>query len=215
MKTERKTTMNPTRLLTIALCLVACFATTTALAADDDFGIVSATPIVIADPVNPQPGMLFNAYSLPDWMKEAQLKESHTTLPKMAALKTGVDKSEKFGIEISQGVNAGVIKWEGFLKCKRAATYTFLFQKGVFDGIRSGYSMKINGQAVIPAACGESSCDVNLKVGWNKVEIVCQFNAYEGKRPLNIFFRPKGSLSEPRPITPKDLFFDLKPEEDW
>ena len=207
--------MNPTRLLTIALCLVVCLATTTVFAADNDFGIVSATPIVIADPVNPQPGMLFNAYSYNDYMGEAQLKESHTTLPKLAAKKTGVDKSEKFGFDIRDGVNAMGIRWEGFLKCKRAATYTFLFQKNKFNSFENGYSVKINGQAVIPADWGENACDVNLKVGWNKVEIVCQFS-YDGKRdPLNISFRPKGSLAEPRPIAPKDLFYDKKPEEDW
>lgn len=213
MKTERKTTMNPTKLLTIVLCLVACLATTTVFAADDDFGIVSATPTVIADPVNPQPGMLFNAYSYSDWMNDSKMKECHTTLPKMAARKTGVDKSDKFGIEVADGVDAMAIKWEGFLKCKRAATYTFLFQKpSDYCRASNGYSVKINGQLVIPVDWDESSCDVNLKVGWNKVEIVGQFCR---KFPLKITFRPKGSLSEPRPIAPKDLFYDKKPEEDW
>ena len=172
MKKERKTNMNPTKLLTIALCLVACLATTTVFAADDDFGIVSATPIVIADPVNPQPGMLFNAYDYEKYMEAPQqLKESHTTLPKMAAKKTGVDKSEKFGFDIRNGVKAKGIRWEGFLKCKRAATYTFLFQKKELSFLKNGYSVKINGQTVMPANFGEDACDVNLKVGWNKVEL--------------------------------------------
>ncbi len=213
MKQERKTNMNPTKLLTIALCLVACLAMTTAYAADDDFGIESATPIVIADPVNPQPGMIFNAYSYPEYMNDTRMKESNITLPKLPALKTGVDKSEKFGIEISDGVRAMAIRWEGYLKCKRAAVYSFLFYKDRSGSSYSnGYSVKINGKNAIPFAAGQSSCDVDLKVGWNKVEIVCQFDA---RGPLNITFRPKGSLAEPRPIAPKDLFFDLKPEEDW
>ncbi|MBQ4481262.1 MAG: hypothetical protein II943_11570 [Victivallales bacterium] len=204
--------MNTSKLLAILLCFATCVVTTTAFAQDDDFGIESASPIVIADPVNPQPGMIYNAYSYNGYMNEAQMKESHTKLPEKPALKTGVDKSEKFGIEISNGVEAKSIKWEGFLKCKRAATYTFLFQKRENGLIKSGYSVKINGKTVIPADWGESSCDVTLKVGWNKIEIVCQF--YD-EAPLNITFRPKGSLAEPRPITPKDLFHDEKPEEDW
>ena len=212
---KRKQVMNSEKLLTIALCMMVCF-TTTMVFADDDFGIVSATPIVIKDPINPQPGMIFNAYAFIDNMRESQLKESHTILPNMASKKTGVDKNEKFGYEVTDDVNsAGIIRWEGFLKCKRAAKYTFLFQKKEENGINNGYSVKINGQYVIPATCGQKACDVNLKIGWNKVEIVCLF--YDGGRrqPLNISFRPKDSLATPRPITPKDLFHDQKPEEDW
>ena len=88
--------MNPRKLMAVALCAAACV-TTTAFA-EDDFGIESASPVKIADPVNPQPGMIFNAYDYPDWMESSQLKESNSTLPKTAALKTGVDKSEKFGL---------------------------------------------------------------------------------------------------------------------
>ena len=202
--------MNPRKLMAVALCAAACVATNAF--AEDDFGIESASPVKIADPVNPQPGMIFNAYNYPDWMGKEQLKESNSKLPTTAALKTGVDKGEKFGIEVAQGVNAAAIKWDGFLKCKRAATYTFLFQKREYNRHWSGYSIRINGQLVLPATFGEDTCDVNLKVGWNKVEIVCQFN---DKSPLNISFKPKGSLSEPRAIAPKDLFHDQKPEEDW
>ena len=197
------------KLMAVALCTAACV-TTTAFA-EDDFGIESASPVTIADPVNPQPGMVFNAYNYPNWMGQDQLKESNSKLPTTAALKTGVDKGEKFGIEISQGVNAAAIRWDGFLKCKRATTYTFLFQKKE-DYWSTGYSVRINGQSVIPAATGEKSCDVNLKVGWNKIEIVCQFDY---KTPLAVSFKPKGSLADPRPLAPKDLFHDQKPEEDW
>ena len=202
--------MNPRKLMAVALCAAACVSTVAF--AEDDFGIESASPVKIADPVNPQPGMIFNAYNYPNWMGKDQLKESNSNLPKTAALKTGVDKGEKFGVEIATGVKPAAIKWDGFLKCKRATTYTFLFQKREYNGFWSGYSVRINGVAVLPATYGEATCDVNLKVGWNKVEIVCQFN---DKDPLSISFKPKGSLSDPRTIAPKDLFHDQKPEEDW
>ena len=196
--------------MAVALCAAACV-TTTALA-EDDFGIESASPVVIADPVNPQPGMVFNAYNYPGWMGKDQLKESNSSLPKTAALMTAIDKSEKFGFEITTGVDAAAIRWEGFLKCKRAATYTFLFHKDEYYEFRSGYSVRINGIPVISATYGEVACDVNLKAGMNKVEIVCQFY---GKTPLHISYKPKDSLSAPRPIAPKDLFYDQKPEVDW
>ena len=204
--------MNSRKLMAVALCAAACV-TTTAFA-EDDFGIESASPVKIADPVNPQPGMVFNAYG-PDnspGTVENWLKESNTKLPSAAAMKTGVDKSEKFSLDIANGVKALTVRWDGYLKCKRAATYTFLFQKRQCDGHYNGYSVRVNGHPVIPAAYGEVSCDANLKVGWNKIEIVCIFNRTD---PLELSFKPKGSLSDPRPIAPKDLFHDQKPEEDW
>ena len=201
--------MNPTKLMAVVLCAAACVSATAF--AEEDFGMVSASPVKIADPVNPQPGMIFNAYNYPDWMGRDQLKDSNSNLPKTAALKNGVDKGEKFGIEISQGVKAAAVRWEGFLKCKRASTYTFLFQRK-YDSWSDGYSVRINGKNVIDAATAERSCDVDLNIGWNKIEIVCQFN---DKDSLNVSFKPKGSLSDPRPIAPKDLFHDQKPEEDW
>ena len=197
------------------LCAAACVATTTF--AEEDFGIESASPVKIADPVNPQPGMIFNAYA-PVKLgngsgNEEWLKESLSKLPAVAAMKTGVDKSEKFSIDVAAGLSALSVKWEGFIKCKRAATYTFLFQKKAGWKFDNGYSIRINGQVVKPAARGETTCDVALKVGWNKIEIVCIFN--DKSSPLNVSFKPKGSLSDPRPIAPKDLWYDKKPEEDW
>ena len=201
--------MTPRKLMAVALC-AAAFVTTT-MFAEDDFGIESASPVKIADPVNPQPGMVFNAYSYPNWMRRDELKESNSKLPTTASMKSGVDKSEKFGIEIAQGVKADAVRWEGFLKCKRATTDTFVFQRKD-ENWDDGYSVRINGKAMIPAAAGEASCDVNLKIGWNKIEIVSQFY---NKDPLIVSFKPKESLFDPRPIAPKDLFHDQKPEPEW
>lgn len=204
--------MNTTKLIGLAFCAIVCIAST--VFAEDDFGIESASPAKIADPINPQPGMVFNAYAPIKTVSDNQafLKESNSRLPSHSAMKTGIDKEEKFSIDVAKGVSALTVRWEGFIKCKRAATYTFLFQKRACDGFYNGYSVKVNGRSVIPAAYGEESCDASLKVGWNKIEIVCIFDE---KSPLNVSFKPKGSLSDPRPIAPKDLFYDQKPEEDW
>ena len=194
--------------MAVALCATACI-TTTAFA-EDDFGIESASPVNVADPVNPQPGMSFSAYNYPNNMNLDEMQDCHMKILRIAAAKTGVDKGEKFGIEISQDVKATVVRWEGFLKCKRAATYTFLFQR-TYCGY-NGFSVRINGKPVIPSAEIQASCDVDLKVGWNKIEIIIQFGSDD---PLRMSFKPKGSLSDPRPVAPKDLFYDQKPEEDW
>lgn len=203
--------------IAVALCATAC-AFTTAFA-DDDFGIESATPTVkISDPINPQPGMIFNAYNPDTYMRWPQLQESIFKLPKQAAVKTQVDKMENFSLEQIGNIHARVGRWEGFLKCKRATTYTFVLSKlgpGGNDWPEVGFSLSINGKLVIPAANKQESCDVNLKVGWNKVDLVCQFFSDQGTKPLTMTFKPKESLSEPRPIGPKDFFHDQKPEEDW
>lgn len=197
--------------MAVALCAAACV-TTTAFA-EEDFGIESASPVKIADPVNPQPGMVFNAYRPDRYMNWDSLKESITKLPSQPAVKTHVDKSENFSLDQLGDIKARVGKWEGFLKCKRAGTYTFVLtcQNGSSDS-EDGFSFRVNGNPAISAACRQESCDVDLKVGWNKIDIVCQF--YYGKK-LTLTFKPKTSLADPRPIAPKDLFHDQKPEEDW
>ena len=110
--------MNPTKLMAAALCAAACV--TTPAFAEDDFGIESASPIVIADPVNPQPGMLFNAYLFDRLIKDEDMKDSPVKLVSAPSVKTCVDKDEKFSLDQLKGLKANVGKWEGFLKCKSA-----------------------------------------------------------------------------------------------
>ena len=206
--------MNPIKLMAAALCAAASV-TTTAFA-EDDFGIETKSSVEIADPVNPQTGAKFYAYRLPKFMGWDELKESVAKLPSQSAVKTLVDKSTtNFSMGLVGKSDAGVGRWEGFLKCKRAATYTFVLNKTKL-GTRShvGYSLSINGKPAIPSGSGEVSCDVALKVGWNKLDLVCQFG--DNKRaPLSMSFKPKDSASDPRTITPNDLYHDQKPEEDW
>ena len=75
------------------------------------------------------------------------------------------------------------------------------------------YSFYVNGKCCFDQASGQQSVDVDLKVGWNKISLLA-FIEYENKI-VEVTFKPKSSLSAPRPITPKDLFHDQKPEEDW
>ena len=200
--------MNPTKLMAVALCAAACVATTGF--AEDDFGIESASPVKIADPVNPQPGMVVNAYKIMYGGSENRYKTltSLDVLAKTASLKTVVDKSDSFSRNIlPQNCEARSILWEGFIKCKRATTYTFTMSNSDW------YSFYVNGKCYVDQNVRQQSVDVELKVGWNKV-VILAFIEYQNNK-FELSYKPKGSLSEPRPITPKDLFHDQKPEEDW
>ena len=205
--------MNPKIMMVAALC-AACV-TITAFA-EDDFGIESASPETIADPVNPQPGMVLSGHKGSNRsVSDAWLKDSIPSLQKAPAIKTVVDKSEAFSLKVLGVTEANVGMWSGFLKCKRAGIYTITLTGK--KTINDGYSVRVNGNPVIAAGKGQTSADAALKVGWNKIEIVCQFSGggRAGRGSLSIAYKPKESLSDARPLAPKDLFHDQKPEEDW
>lgn len=172
-------------------------------------GVASA--VYISDPSNPQPGMIANAYVLEENMDEDMLQKSNLELPEKTAVKTFADKGDTFSLNLTTDTDATVMRWDGFIKCKRATTYTFLLNRGDLDDWDNGYSMRINND-LTGTGCGENAIDADLKVGWNRIEIVCQF---KDKSPLTISFSPKGSLSDPRPIAPKDLFHDQKIDDVW
>lgn len=198
--------MKTTKLMVVALCAAACV-TTTAFA-EDDFGIESASPITIADPVNPQPGMVLSGYKVPLYPTRDWFKDSVTSLPKSPAIKTVVDKSEGFSLKALGATESNAGMWCGFMKCKRAGVYTLVV--AVKHG-NDRYSLRVNGKPAIAYGRGQSSADVWLKVGWNKVELV--YRSF--KSSLEMSYKPKESLSDTRPLTPAMMFHDQKPEEDW
>ena len=200
--------MKATKLMAVALCAAACV--TTAMYAEDDFGIESATPTAIADPVNPQPGMVLSGYKTSSRLvKSTWLKDSVPSLPKTPAIKTVVDKSEDFSLKPLGATEANTGMWSGFLKCKRAGVYTLTVSGG--KTIHDGYSLRVNGKPAIASGKAQSSADVALKVGWNKFELVGVFS----KKSITVLFKPKDSVSDARPLTPSMMFYDKKPEEDW
>lgn len=175
--------------------------------AEEDDGIVSAAP-AIADPVNPQPGMLANAYKVSGGSSDA--RRENTRLPileKTPSVKSYADTTAVFsrsGVPKDKDVN--ILKWEGFIKCKRATSYTFSFNG-------RGYSFYVNGRQYIDYRYDQESRDVDLKLGWNKVVILATFPNYGDK--LSVEYRPKGSLSDPRQLSPGMLFYDKPVEEEW
>lgn len=200
--------MKTRKLIAVAFC-VAASATTTAFA-EDDFGIESASPVTINEPVNPQPGMVANAYKINYQGSGARYKAltSLDVLAKTAALKTVVDKSDSFSRNIlPQNCEAHTILWEGYIKCIRTATYTFTMSN------RDWYSFYVNGKCYVDQCNGQQSADVELKVGWNKIVVLAYIEYQSNKFEMN--YKPKNSLSDPRQIAPKDLFHDQPPEKPW
>ncbi|MGN0853443.1 MAG: hypothetical protein ACI4Q3_08720 [Kiritimatiellia bacterium] len=200
--------MNPKKLMAVAFCAVACVSTT--VFAEDDFGIESASPVTIADPVNPQPGMVCKFYNVARRDIEKCLK-SATQRVAFPLVLTRVDKGNAFVCNFSdKGVERNVMSWEGFIKCKRAGSYVFT----VFGAHDHDYTLTVNGVDAIVYKHGQQSVTLNLKVGWNKVV----FTAVYWCRDRDVYiikYLPKGSLSEPRNLAPKDLFYDKLPEEEW
>ena len=200
--------------LIMAALAIAAVGANIAFAEEDD-GIVSAAP-VIADPVNPQPGMVVNAYNLGSHITsnigrtENQNAVTPDALAKSPSVRTYVDKSTSFTrAGVAEKTKVDVIKWEGFIKCKRAATYTFSFD------MRSWYTVYVNGRQcgnIDNIRYGQLSVDADLKLGWNKVVFVADIG---DDRKLDVKFRPKGSLSDPRPLSPGMLFYDKPVEEEW
>ena len=191
----------------VAALAVAAVGANVAFAEEDD-GIVSAAP-AIADPINPQPGMLANAYKI-GYRNLSQYKEmtTLTALAKAPSVKSYSDKGDSFARGgIPQGADINVIKWEGFIKCKRATSYTFSFAS------RDTYSFFVNGRQYVDACRKQASRDVDLKLGWNKVVIVAYMDNATSK--LHVEYRPKGSMSDPRPLSPGMLFYDKPVEEEW
>ncbi len=227
--------MKTTRLMAVAACAVACTTVTVFGNNSNDTGNdtgLGATPPAteIKDPANPKPGMIFSAYGAYKWMYlddseklQTALKECFSFLPKAPAVKTGVDTSDKFTIDCAKGVATGAIRWEGFLECRKARTYTFLVQKNVCNYDSSslkwqcGYAIAINGKLSC-TGFGQSSFDVDLKLGFNKVEIVTLVpNRFEDVKqsPLLISAKPKGSIKEPLKLSPGIFKYDdTEVEED-
>ena len=223
--------MKTRMLTTLAMCAMVCSVAMASAQEADDL-IESATPSAPKetapyDLLNPQRGMTFSVYGSNEWnlprennKKLAHIRESLSTLPKAAAAKTSIDNGDKFSIDCAKGIDVSAIRWEGYLKCKQTTICTFAVKRVYCrrgDELCAGYVIRVNN--VIRAGFGENSFDVELKAGFNKVELVCVY--LEGtycsncgrviKEPLNLSIKPKGSLAEAKTLSPSIFWHDEKP----
>ena len=177
--------------------------------AEEDDGIVSAAPVV-ADPVNPQPGMLGSAYNIRIGSFESVVAQ----LSSAPSVKNFVDTSSDFGRKsLDRNMEISIIKWEGFVKCKKAGVYSFSFEESRKRGGLGDYCFELNGEKLIKGGDGQQTVAGKLKIGWNKVIIA--YTAWSDTHVLKLRYKPNGSLSEPRLLTPGMLFYDKPVEEEW
>ena len=198
--------MKTAKLMALALCAAStAFAgriTQKAVAAEGDVFASATPPEQIADPVNPKPGMLFKGYNL----RAMNIPEMPSALNSAPALKESVSTEEKFACAFDQGV------WEGFLKCNRSANCTLVISQrydrhsGSFSS--SGYVLFVNGKKVACAG-GEHPLSVDMKAGYNHIKLIAQ-NA--NNAPVFMSLKQTGSTAEPKPMTPKDFWYDEKPD---
>jgi len=196
--------MKTPKLMAVAACAAACIATTAFADGDDDI-VASATPTAkIADPVNPRPGMVFKGYNI-EQLYGNKFTELPTVLQKAATVKSTVVNTEKFTFDHfkSEKISHGV--WEGFLKCKRSVNCTFLLKQE--RGCNAGYILFVNGERVISGE-GQGSVKVDMKAGYNHIKLYSQY-----EYPVSISLKATDSLKEPKPLTPKDMFYDEKPDD--
>lgn len=196
--------MKTRKLMTIALCAVACTVASAIAEEKGDDLIASATPTAaIADPVNPKPGMVFKGYAVNG---ARDMFELASQLEKCATVKTTVTKGEKFAFTDFRDVHIVQGVWEGFLKCKRSANCTILLNQDRFGSHGPSYALFINGKKFI-AGTAQCSGMIDLKAGFNHFKLVVREN------PVSISLKATGSTREPKPLTPKDMFYDEKPDE--
>jgi hypothetical protein len=155
----------------------------------------------VADPINPKPGMIFKGYNV---KVSRDMFELASQLEKSAAVKTTVVNGEKFSLEDFKDVHVDQGVWEGFLKCKRTANCTILAQQGRIG--EWGFAIEVNGKRFM-AENGQLSNTINLKAGFNHFKVITQHG------DVFISLKATGSAREPKPITPKNMFYDEKPDE--
>ena len=201
--------MNPRKLMAVALCAAACVTTT--VFAEDDFGIESASPVKTADPVNPQPGAMCSAYLFGNTSGEDNWNRTISQMVKAPSIKTYVDKGNEFNRDaLPRDMETNLMKWEGFIKCKRAGNYSFSFV-GPSGG--QWYTFQLNGIDIFTKGEGQKTVSGKLKIGWNKIVMIVECKGAHHK--LQLKYKPNESMAEPRALTPAMLFHDQKPEEDW
>jgi hypothetical protein len=175
------------------------------------------TAAMAEDPVNPLPGAVCSLYRAPD-VNYSQAYDAHLwndffaklKLAETPVLATFVDTAGDFNdTEKLEHIDSHVGRWTGWLQQAKSGTYTFVCTRGdsgIPECIR--YSIWINGEKSVEAGYGQTSFNVELNAGFNAVEIITGVFDNEWSFPLTITCKKAGSLQEPAPFGPGDMFHD-------
>ena len=163
-------------------------------------------------PVHPVPGAVCNLYLIDTTYKRAAFTNVTETLAQAPAAATFVDDAETFRPSKKvQGVHSSWGMWTGWMKAPAAGTYTFLCQRDYSDSSSPGngtlYSVWVNGELKLEAVGGQHSFDAELGAGFNAVTIIAESYSHSDY-PLALSFKRKGSVKEPIPLRPADMFYE-------
>lgn len=160
------------------------------------------------DPVSPVPGAVCNLYNFRNYdldEGEKGFSDFASVLEGKPAAATFVDTASDFkACEKMQGVESYWGMWTGWLKQEKAGMYTFTC-KG-YNSCYDGYSVWINGQKCASGRRGQYSFNVELLAGFNSVKIISE--GEDDGEILSITYKKAGSLKEPVPFGPGDMFHD-------
>ena len=161
------------------------------------------------DPVSPVPGAVCNLY-LMNWDGVDECQKIAASLASQPAVATFVDSAISFSaFHKKDDYKSNFGMWTGWIKQEKAATYTFVCKQDVCAAWRM-YWIWINGKKCVHGAIGQTSFNVDMSAGFNSVIIID--SAFYEESPLIITYKKAGSLKEPEPFGPGDMFHDA--EED-
>lgn len=167
------------------------------------FVLVAATTFQAAfasEPLSPVPGAVCNLY-LFDWQNYAKgFEELTSSISTKPAAATFVDSASEFKANGKKdNIKSSCGMWTGWMKQTLSGTYTFTCQSDYF------FSIWVNGQKCASAVYGQYSFNVDLDAGFNSIKVIAQ-----GKngRSLTITYKKSGSLKEPSPFGPENMFYD-------
>jgi len=81
---------------------------------------------------------------------------------------------------------------------------------GEYGAYEYSYSIWINGQKALVNVIGQNSVDVELAGGFNSVKIIVHDDSSDRRfpHPLTITYKKKGSVKDPIPFGPENMFHD-------
>ena len=172
------------------------------------------TAAMAEDPISPVQGAVCNLYFIDPPNNGAKtFNEIASSLPGQPAAATFVDSAAEFKPSMKQANIASQFgMWTGWFKQEKAGTYTFTCQRGWYSEGYYRYSIWINGKKCAEAAEGQFSFNADLNAGFNSVKVIAGSGNHKRDYPLTITYKKAGSVREPSPFGPENMYYDDEEE---
>ena len=159
--------------------------------------------------------------------RSSTFKDIFEDIDSLTSLIAVIDKNAvQFDLAQPEGstLRYNMIVWDGWLKAKKAGTYTFMLTPWSIpyvNSFRGSFGITVNGKSAVVAE-GERNVyqgvlDVDMKIGYNKVRLCFLVSptvaAVEPQNP-HITYKLRNAVGEPRELQPAMLFHKVE-EADW